>query len=263
MKQIAPLPETDIQIITLTRGNTQYVERLSRALMPQVEDLGVSCIRFLVNNGVMERSLTATAKKHLWRVVNVDPETSFSAGNNRAAQLSSTTWLLLVNDDLIPHPTMLERLWRRRSDADVMGVLALQSDGTVNHAGVRVLPRLDHLGRGHQALLYQGLPPQEVDAVTFACALIRRSLWDGLNGLDECYWYGFEDIDFCLRAKSSESRILCNMEAVVQHDECGTRARGGEYERDNFSLFRSRWSNYLEAEAEKLRSGASPPTRPP
>lgn len=237
-----------LAILTLSR-NADYLCRLTSALDAQV--VAPPTIRVLVNNAVGPRgeALVEAALNGRWVSLAYGRNLSFAEGNNRAASLASqvaedVSHFLLVNDDACPRPDTLGRLWRSRYRGDVVGTMILNSDGTVNHAGHD--PRLadPHLGRGDDPAKWQnGIA--EVPCVTFACALVARPLWEHLGGLHTGYWYGFEDTDFCVRARAAGARIVCQRNAVVEHDECGTRPRGGQRDVENARLFSERCGHLL------------------
>ena len=205
--------------------------------------------RLLVNNGG-QVAATCAAVKQGWAVLEPGYNASFSAGNNMAAKAAEPfghSHLLLLNDDLIPRIGFLDRLWEQRETADVLGAMLLHDDGTVNHAGGSVMfngPRggaiFDHIGRHQKAEQYAGTCPL-VPTVTFAAVLIRRELWERLGGLDERYYYGWEDTDFCLRALQAGATIRCNRDAVATHNECGTRPRGSTVDLENAKVFAQTW----------------------
>lgn len=96
--------------------------------------------------------------------------------------------------------------------------------GTIQHAGVA------RNGRGMPYHIHRGISPRarcvnvltECNAVTFACALIRRKTWDDLGGLDEGYVGGqFEDISFCWTARDAGWRVIYTPRAVALHLEHG------------------------------------------
>lgn len=96
--------------------------------------------------------------------------------------------------------------------------------GTIQHAGVA------RNQNGQPYHIYRGLSPRarcvnvptECNAVTFACVLIRRQLWDELGGLDERYVGGqFEDISFCWTAREAGWRIVYTPRAAAFHLEHG------------------------------------------
>ena len=229
---------TDLSIITLSR-NLDYFKRLAGAL-EWAQDLTAQCI--LVNNA-NSMALTAEALRHGWMVVEPGYNTTFAEGNNMAAKAADGHWLLLLNDDVIPTPEFLDKLWARRLEANVLGALLLHQDGTVNHAGTRMNFRgqTDHLGRGDAREIWEEDAAAAVPSVTFAAALVNVNLYRELGGLDERYQYGWEDTDFCLRAMRAGATIRCARDAVATHDECGTRPRGGAADMDNMRLFLQTW----------------------
>jgi len=238
-----------LSIITLSRNPchmTRLLDRLDRQTDPPPYDA------ILVNNDHRSVGLTVDTLRRGWLVIEPGYNTSFSVGNNMAARAVEGEWLLLLNDDLVLHDSrFLATLWQAREKAEILGALLLHADGTVNHAGTTVstgrgaaLGRTDHIGRGAPALgFYQR--SCYVPSVTFAAALIKRDLWDRLGGLDERYYYGWEDTDFCLRALREGARIWCERGAVATHDECGTRPRGGRHDAQNASTFISTWQAIL------------------
>ena len=236
---------SDLTIVTLSR-NAEYVERLATALGQSLGAPPYSHV--LVNNarGVEGGNITAMGLKHGMLVVEPGYNTTFSAGNNMATRVVDAPWLLLLNDDAMPTPEFLAKLWVHRKHAGVLGALLLHVSGTVNHAGTCVYMSTggaivtDHLGRnGARSAWDQGAPL--VPAVTFAAALLQRATFDELGGLDERYAYGWEDTDYCLRVLRAGGDIRGVRDAVAFHDECGTRPRGGAADAENNRVFQRTW----------------------
>ncbi len=202
--------------------------------------------RHVVVNNSNSPALTAAALKGGALALEPGYNTTFSEGNNMAARVIQAPWLLLLNDDLVPEPGFIQRLWEARVQADVLGALLVHTDSTVNHAGAIIKPHLtDHLGRGDPREDWEAPTTVCCAAVTFAAVLVKRSVWDELGGLDVAYRYGWEDTDFCLRALEAGHTIKCVRDAVAVHDECGTRPRGGLNDEANHKLFAVRWRNRI------------------
>ncbi len=102
-----------------------------------------------------------------------------------------------------------------------------------------------------------GFPPldragAEVDYVSGAALLVRRSLFDEVGGLDERYSPGFwEDVDLCFAVRERGLQIVCEPAAVVYHFEGSSAWRhpegGGTWRPEsNAHLFRERWAERLE-----------------
>jgi GT2 family glycosyltransferase len=60
-------------------------------------------------------------------------------------------------------------------------------------------------------------PAWDVDFCIGACQVIRRRAWEAVGGLDESYFYGPEDVDFCLRLRETGWRVVQTAAAAVHH----------------------------------------------
>lgn len=269
-------------IVTLSR-NYRYVKRLSAALANHWSNPPV--YRLLVNNhrpGYHADLLRSVARERGWAVWSPGRNTSYSEGNNEGVRRllqwserdgAELTHVLLLNDDCVPQPTdevtsFVGRLWASRERADVLGALLLNSNGTVNHAGVDLRKGDPHVGRGlplgevvrrGDEVVHMGGACPPCMAVTGAAMLVKLDLWQRLGGLDEGYVYGFEDTDFCLRALEAGAVIRCERRAVAVHDECGTRPRQGERDVENARRFREQWPPArIHNAVQKLRRRVEP-----
>lgn len=239
----------ELAILTLSR-NEDHVRRLTAALEEQVTVPHGLVGRVLVNNA-NSVELTKAGLDGGWAVLEPGCNTSYSAGNNLAAKAAKEafdpTHYLLLNDDAIPEPEFLARLWAQRDRADIVGALLMQDVGEVNHAGVFFGEHhADHIGRGQPRARWFSHAAPVCDAVTFAAVLIRRPVWHQMGGLDERYYYGFEDTDLCLRVMQAGGVIRCARGAVAFHGECGTRARHGRYDVTNARTFWACWKDKLQ-----------------
>jgi O-antigen biosynthesis protein len=158
---------------------------------------------------------------------------NYSAINNRAVRDSRGTVLCLLNDDTeVIEPGWLDAMVEVASlpDVGVVGARLLYPDRTIQHAGVLlgVGGVANHAFRGfpcdHPGHMGLASVVRDVSAVTFACAVMRRDIWDACRGLDEHNLpVGFNDVDFCLRAREAGYRILYTPHATLLHHESATR----------------------------------------
>lgn len=272
------MPSPGLGIVTLSR-NYRYVKRLHESLQGQ-RPADVEVLRLLVNNyqhGYWGGLMRSVARERRWAVWSPGRNTSYSEGNNEGvrrlvrwadAKGVRLTHVLLLNDDVVARPDFLRRLWASRHFADVVGALLLNSDGTVNHAGVDLRKGDPHVGRGLQPELFDSVGTlndawgswcSPCMAVTGAAMLVKLDLWQQLGGLDEGYVYGFEDTDFCMRALEAGAVIRCERRAVAVHDECGTRPKQGERDVANAERFRSTWPPArIHNAVQKLRRRVEP-----
>jgi len=82
---------------------------------------------------------------------------------------------------------------------------------------------------------------RDCSAVTAACLMTRRDVFDKLGGFDEGMRLGWNDVDYCLRARQAGYAVIYTPNAVLRHDEGATRGATPHPEDDAF--FRRRWGN--------------------
>ena len=224
-----------LSIIVLSKDRPDLFEKCA-ASVPDVPFLKQ---KILMQHGQDEATPTI-AKRYGWKVVGNGKNNSFSFGNNFAVKHSWTSHLLLLNNDAVLLPGTLEALWDRR-DHPLIGTIILEPDGRVNHAGMgyyfkNCMPL--HYGRGQDASIY--FEDRYTPACTFAAVMIARKLWDDLNGLDEAYWYSYEDVDFCARAQERGVMTLIPHDARVVHEGCATR-NPEKVDPKNARIFATKW----------------------
>ncbi len=177
-------------------------------------------------------------------LIRFDTPQGFAASCNAAAKCSKSTFILLLNNDVLLLPQtlrgMLDSLTEER--IGICGAGLLFPDGTIQHAGVV-------FGAGESGPYHQsrGKIPEQCamsmrafQAVTGACMLIRRSVFERLGGLDESYPFGLEDIDFCLRAGQHGVRTVCFTGEYSLHFESMTEGRI-ELDVPSREIFMRRW----------------------
>ena len=163
-------------------------------------------------------------------LLRFDTPQSFARVNNLAAARRPNDLYLLLNNDVLLEEDALVcmlRLLNREPGAGICGSRLIFPDGTIQHCGVVFGPDKEgpyHCWRGRPAEL---VPPAngEYQAVTGACMLARRLVWEELGGLDQSYPFGLEDIDFCLRARQRGWRVMCCNEVASLHFESLTPGR--------------------------------------
>ena len=147
------------------------------------------------------------------RVVRSGGNGGFARACNAGAAAASQEALVLLNNDTIPCRGWLRALLEELADPGIgiAGSKLLYPDGTIQHAGVafgRMTALPYHLYAGAESSAPCVNHRRELRAVTGACLLLRRSLWEELEGLDAGYLNGFEDIDLCMRAAARGWRIV-------------------------------------------------------
>jgi hypothetical protein len=145
----------------------------------------------------------------------------------RAALARGADRVLLVNSDAIVPPDSIEHLERcldAAPDAGIAGpvILARSHPGEVQSLGMSYAPisgRMRHLGYCSRFAAAHDRPTaQSVDGVSGCLMLVRREVFDACGLFDEDYFFGFEDLDFCLKARRAGfATVLAGM-ATVYHE---------------------------------------------
>ncbi len=198
-------------------------------------------------------------RTHQFRILRDPRPFNFSALNNAAVEQARGEVLCLLNDDTeVITNGWLEELVSQllQPGVGIAGAKLYYSDGRIQHAGVilgiggvaghtfRGADRLEFGHFGHAVL------PRSPSAVTAACMVVRRGLWDELGGLDEALAVTYNDVDFCLRARRAGWRTVWTPTAELFHYE--SVSRGGDTEqttraraRVEYQLMLDRWGDLL------------------
>jgi len=138
-------------------------------------------------------------------VIRYDQHHGFAACCNAAAKAWPARYYLLLNNDVLLHEQALVDMMLCFEDRPTLGIVGTRMvfpSNTIQHAGV--VFGADQRGPYHvNRELQTDIVPRDFrlfQAVTGACMLVRREVWEQLGGMDESYAFGLEDIDFCLRA---------------------------------------------------------------
>ena len=166
------------------------------------------------------------------RIIDCPGPFNYSRANNLgAAQAKGELLLFLNNDTEAIGPDWLDELvgWGLRPEVGIVGAKLIRPDGSLQHAGIA-------MGlEGHGSHLFDGdMEPsygpfgssewyRDLMAVTGACMLMRRAVFEQLGGLDERYEVGFSDIALCLAAVAAGLRVVYTPYARLLHHEGGTR----------------------------------------
>ena len=193
------------------------------------------------------RTLDTAAASSPFRVVLNERNLGYAAANNRGAALARGEFLALVNNDLVFLPRWLEPMLDAHrtlgSRAGLIGNVQLDTKtGAVDHAGIviNVQGKPVH-ARSRPSWLSRALDPIcLVPAVTGACLLVERALWQQLGGFDDAYVNGGEDIDLCFRAHAIGRVNAVALRSVVRHHVSSSPGRKLRDEQNSYRLAR-RW----------------------
>lgn len=188
---------------------------------------------------------------------------NYSAVNNLGVRYTDGEYILLLNNDteVITVNWMEELLmYAQREDVGAVGAKLYYADKTIQHAGV-VIGLGAHRTAGHthykqhrQNLGYMGrlCYAQNVSAVTGACLLVKKALYEQAGGLDESFAISLNDVDLCLKLRKLGKLNVFTPFAELFHHESVSRGlddNGEKAERYNreSAAFREKWAEELAA----------------
>lgn len=258
------LPETlpRVSVIVLTRDRPELLKKCVRSILDTTQYDNLEVI--IVDNGTVDTEalslLDGFAKDPRVVLLRDSSPFNFSALNNRAAQLATGEYLCLMNNDIeVLHADWLQEMVSvvLQPRVGAVGARLYYPDGKIQHAGVILgiggvagHPFKNQTRDNHHYMARPKLM-QELTAVTAACLLTPRRVYDALGGLDETNLaVAFNDVDFCLRICESGLRIVYNPYAELIHHESVSRGREDTPEKKE--RFRSevmymlrRWEKWL------------------
>jgi GT2 family glycosyltransferase len=193
------------------------------------------------------------------RLLTWEPPFNYAAANNFAAKHAAGVVLLFLNNDIEAlSADWLERMLSHalRSDVGAVGAKLYYPDGTIQHAGVvvglgGVAGHMHHHFPGDQyGYVGRLITTQNYAAVTAACLMTRREVFEAVGGFDEEFILTFNDVDLCLRLLQKGWQIVWSPDVRLTHWESKTRGpdtQGEALERfiREEALFKSRWGDFL------------------
>lgn len=187
---------------------------------------------------------------------------NYSKVNNFGASFATGDYILLLNNDtqVITVNWMEELLmYAQREDVGAVGAKLYYENKTIQHAGVVLglgahrTAGHSHYGQHRENLGYMGrlCYAQNVSAVTGACLLVKKKLYEEMGGLSEDFAISLNDVDFCLKLREKGYLNVFTPFAELYHFESVSRGldnQGEKAERYNKESehFRNKWKKVLE-----------------
>lgn len=194
------------------------------------------------------------------RIVRDDRPFNFSMLNNNAVHCAARgEFVLLMNNDIeIVHPSWLDEMVGAAMEPGVgcVGARLWYPDGRLQHGGVILVCGVaghahKYLPRGEHGYMGRAVLAQDFVAVTAACLLVRRSIYEEVGGLDESLAVAFNDVDFCLRVHGAGYRNHWTPYAELIHHESVSRGYENTPEKQmrfqrEIDTLQSRWAALLK-----------------
>ena len=196
------------------------------------------------------------------RVVYWEKEFNYSAINNFGAAFAKGEYLLFLNNDTeIINPESIQELlgFCRREDVGAVGARLLYSDDTIQHAGVVVgfggIAGHTFIGlhKAESSYFNQAMCARDYSAVTAACMMSKKSLFDQAGGFSEELAVAFNDIDYCMKLRSLNKLVVYAPYALFYHYE--SKSRGLEDTPEKLERFHREIRLFSEKWPEILKNG--------
>lgn len=195
------------------------------------------------------------------KIVRYFGEFNYSAINNLGAEFADGEYVLLLNNDtqVITVNWMEEMLmYAQRKDVGAVGAKLYYADKTIQHAGVVLglgahrTAGHTHYGQSRENLGYMGrlCYAQDVSAVTGACLMVKKHLYEENGGLSEDFAVSLNDVDFCLKLRKKGYLNVFTPFAELYHFESVSRGlddngeKAQRYNRES-EYFRKKWETVL------------------
>ena len=196
------------------------------------------------------------------KVVTWDGPFNYSAINNYGAEYATGDYYLMLNNDIevISPGWMSEMLgYCQREDVGIVGAKLYYSDDTVQHAGVVVGVGgfaghvLTRFRKGETGYFGRLVTIQDTSAVTAACLMIKKSIYQLIGGFDEEFVVALNDIDLCLKVRALGQLVVFNPYAELYHYE--SKSRGFEDTPEKKARFKKEIKRFREKWGEILSKG--------
>lgn len=263
-----------VSIVILNRNGRVHLERcLAAVATTAYRDVEI----IVVDNGSTDGSAGFVEGLELpfpVRVIRNGENRTFSDANDQAASVASGELLCFLNNDVEPITEgwlgyMVETL--TTSGAVAVGARLIYpsnrggkragarfADLTLQHRGVafdrsEAVPMPRVMGAGEDPRSAAALAIEERPALTAACLLVSKEVFDAVGGFASNYDYGLEDVDLCLNLRATHGRLVYDGRAALWHHESATRTVDPELRRSRVARNREA---YLDDWGPRIFRGA-------
>ena len=253
-------------LVSIVIANKDHTRDLDKAITSIQKKSTYRNIEFIVvENNSTEKKTFAYYEKIQKKYDNVkvvywDREFNYSLINNYGVKHAKGEYILLLNNDTeMITPTAIEEMLGIccRSDVGIVGAKLLYKDKTIQHAGV-VIGFGGYAGHVFHAkprydLGYMMRPRINCNysAVTAACLMTKKSVYDAVDGLTEEFVVAGNDVDYCLKVREKDLLVVYSAYSEWFHYESKSRGYEDSPEKKarfegEVAKFQKRWGHVLE-----------------
>ncbi len=192
-----------------------------------------------------------------FKVIRNNKRLFFARTCNKGVRVAEGDILLFLNSDTEPEKNWLApmvNLINSSREIGIVGSKLLYPDRTIQHIGVYYDLNLKdgmHYHKRENEFIKEAVTLRECEAVTGACLMVRKELFDNLCGFDERFYHGWEDMDLCFRVRSAGFKIYYCPESVLIHHEGKSNINAKSWkarykEIKNRFIFNKKWGKFIE-----------------
>ncbi len=256
-------------LVSILIPNKDHASMLRKCIQLVREKSTYRNVEILVIENNSEESETFTLYKELEergeaRILYWDGPFNYAAINNFGAAAAAGEYLLLLNNDIeVITPDWIEQMLGvcQRPEVGACGVRLYYPDDTYQHAGIVIGiggiagSMFVDMKRGRGGYLHKAELLQDLSAVTAACMMLRREIFEEIGGFTEELAVAFNDVDLCLRIRQAGYLVVYNPYAEMYHLE--SKSRGVEDTKQKVRRFQTE-IEYMRTRWEKLLKSGDP-----
>ena len=231
--EASPAHRADLGVVVVNYNAGEYLARCVRSVVDAAGGVGLDLV--VVDNASSDGSAEAAAARvPELRLIENSTNRGLSAAWNQGARAVNAPWILFLNPDAeISRGDLraLVRVGEGHPDVAVLGPLIRNANGTIYESG-RVFPGLiqavghaflgpfapgNRFTRSYRQTSWDRTTEREVDWVSFAAMLIRRTAFEQVGRFDEGFWLYGEELDLCTRLRDAGWKVLASPAVEVIH----------------------------------------------
>lgn len=258
------IEENLISVIIPNKDHTRDLDKAVRSLISGTyKNLEI----IIVENNSREEETFSYYKKiseefSFVKVVYWEREFNYSAINNFGVSFATGEYLLFLNNDVeLKNPDLLREMcyYMQREDVGICGARLLYEDDTIQHAGVVIgfggIAGHTFIGlhETQNSYCHRAMIAQNYSAVTAACMMSKRSVFDKVAGFSEELAVAFNDIDYCMKVRELGLLVVYTPYALAYHYE--SKSRGLEDTPEKVERFNREIAAFMKKWPDILKNG--------
>ncbi len=264
----------DVSIVIPAYNNFNYTKQCVYSIFKNHPLLNFEII--IIDNGSTDETkeyFAGFSGLNNFRFISNDENLGFAKASNMGAKLSKSQNILFLNNDTVVSKGAIDELYHsiRADDSaeslkiGAAGPLLLYPDKKIQEAGIVFSDNLvpynaysrSDISGCRQSDIKNAIYIRSYNALTAACLMLKKEIFEAAGGFDEGYINGFEDVDLCLKLRETGYKLIFNPKSIIFHFEEKTAGRK-KHDIENINRFMKKWrhkykrDNYIFAEMDNL-----------